>query len=115
MEKIGGNIEIVLKYETITKKPTGEQVKAWVELQTIKGFLDLMSNGKDYATYNKAMSESTHVFVCDYVSIVIPTTGKKAKATELKATIDGEDYDVQYIDDPMRLHYHLEIFLKKVA
>lgn len=108
MEKIGGNIEIVLKYETITKTPTGEQVKKWVELQTIKGFLDLMSNGKDYATYNKAMSESTHVFVCDYVSI-------PKKATELKATIDGEDYDVQYIDDPMRLHYHLEIFLKKVA
>lgn len=108
MEKIGGNIEIVLKYETITETPTGEQVKRWVELQTIKGFLDLMSSGKDYATYNKAMSESTHVFVCDYVSI-------SKKATELKATIDGEDYDVQYIDDPMRLHYHLEIFLKKVA
>ena len=108
MEKIAGHIEIVLKYETKTETPTGEQVKAWVELQTIKGFLDLMSNGKDYATYNKAMSESTHVFVCDYVSI-------PNNATALKATIDGEDYDVQYIDDPMRLHYHLEIFLKKVA
>lgn len=108
MEKIGGNIDCVLKYESITETPTGEQVKAWVELQTIKGFLDLMSNGKDYATYNKAMSESTHVFVCDYVSI-------PKKATELKATIDGEDYDVQYIDNPMRLNYHLEIFLKKVA
>ena len=34
---------------------------------------------------------------------------------ELKATIDGEDYDVTYIDDPMKLHYHLEIFLKKVG
>lgn len=108
MEKIGGNIDCVLKYERATKTPTGEYVKERVELQTIKGFLDLMSNGKDYATYNKAMSESTHIFVCDYVSIA-------KKATELKATIDGEDYDVQYIDDPMRLHYHLEIFLKKVA
>lgn len=114
MEKIGGNIDCVLKYESITETPTGEQVKAWVDLQTIKGFLDLMSNGKDYATYNKAMIESTHVFVCDFVSIVLPT-GKKAKATELKATIDGEDYDVQYIDNPMQLNYHLEIFLKKVA
>lgn len=115
MEKIGENIEIVLKYETITETPTGEQVKEWVELQTIKGFLDLMSSGKDYATYNKAMSESTHIFVCDYVSIILPTTGKKAKATELKATIGGEDYDVTYIDNPMQLNYHLEIFLKKVA
>lgn len=108
MKKIGGNIDCVLKYESIATQPTGEQVKTWVELQTIRGFLDLMNSGKDYATYNKAMSDSTHVFVCDYVSI-------PKKATELKATIDGEDYDVQYIDDPMRLHYHLEIFLKKVA
>lgn len=121
MDKIGGNIDCVLKYESVTDSfgrfeavETGEQIKTLVELLTVKGFLDLMSNGKDYATYNKAMSESTHVFVCDYVSIVLPN-GKKAKATELKATIDGEDYDVQYIDDPMGLHYHLEIFLKKVA
>ena len=115
MEKIGGNIDCVLMYERVTKTPTGEQVKEWVELRTLTGFKDLMSNGKDYTTYNKAMSESTHIFVCDYVSIVLPTTGKKAKATEWKATIDGEKYDVQYIDDPMGLHYHLEIFLKQVA
>ena len=114
MKKIGGNIDCILKYESITTSAIGEKVKDWVELQTIHGFLDLQNQAKDFATYNKAMEDSTHVFICDYVNIVKPD-GKKARATELKATIDGEDYDVTYIDDPMKLHYHLEIFLKKVG
>lgn len=108
MKKIGGNIDCILKYEKITTSAIGEKVKDWVELQTIHGFLDLQNQAKDFATYNKAMEDSTHVFICDYVNI-------PKKATELKAVIDGEDYDVTYIDDPMKLHYHLEIFLKKVG
>ena len=113
MKKIGGNIDCVLKIESITTSAIGEKVKGWVDLITLHGFLDLQNQGKDFATYNKAMEDSTHVFVCDYVNIV--KDGKKAKATELRATIDGEDYDVTYIDDPMNLHYQLEIFLKRVA
>ena len=108
MSKIGGNVDCVLKYETFTTSIIGERVKDWVNLQTIHGFLDLMNNGKDFATYNKAMEDSTHVFICDYVSI-------SKSATELKATINGKDYDVTYIDNPMELHKHLEIFLKREA
>lgn len=114
MVNIGGNIDCVLKYESIETTEIGEQVTSWVDLLTINGFLDLMNYSKDFATYNKAMEDSTHVFICDYVSIV-DKNGNKKRATELKAVIDGEDYDVTYIDDPMNLHYHLEIFLKKVA
>lgn len=114
MNEINGNIDCVLKLENVTTSAIGEKVKGWVDLITLNGFLDLMNQGKDFATYNKAMEDSTHVFICDYVNIV-KKDGKKAKATELKATIDGEDYDVTYIDDPMQLHKHLEIFLKKVG
>ncbi len=109
MKNIGGNIDCILKYEDVTTNAIGEKVKNWDNvLLVVHGFLDLMNNGKDYTTYNKAMEDSTHVFICDYVSI-------SKKATELKATIDGKNYDVTYIDDPMGLHYHLEIFLKRVA
>lgn len=114
MDGIGGNIDCVLKIENVTTTAIGEKVKGWEDLLTLHGFLDLMNDGKDYATYNKAMEDSTHVFICDYVSIV-KSDGKEAKATELKATIDGEDYDVTYIDDPMGLHKHLEIFLRRVG
>lgn len=106
--KIGGNINCVLKYESVTTSAIGEDVTEWVELQTIRGFLDLLNQGKDFATYNRAMEDSTHVFICDYVSI-------SKKATELKATINGVDYDVTYIDNPMELNKHLEIFLKRVG
>ena len=114
MEKIGGNIDCILKIEEVTTSAIGEKVKKWVDLITINGFLDLQNQNKDFANYNKAMEDSTHVFICDYVSIT-DKNGKKIKATKLKATIDGDDYDVTYIDDPMQLHYHLEIFLKRVG
>lgn len=108
MKKIGGNVDCVLKYQTIAEDATGEQATNWLELQTIRGFLDLMNSGKDFATYNKAMLDSTHVFVCDYVNIT-------KSATELRASINGLDYDVTFIDNPMGLNYHLEIFLKRVG
>lgn len=108
MNKIGGNVDCVLSYAETTTSAIGEDVTSWRELQTIRGFLDLANNGKDFATYNRAMQDSTHIFICDYVSI-------SRKATELKATINGEDYDVTYIDNPMNLNYHLEIYLKRVG
>ena len=108
MKKIGGNIDLVLEYQEVTTTEIGEQVTTWVPLQTIRGFLDLMNQGKDFATYNKAMEDSTHIFICDYVSI-------DKKATELRGAVNGEYYDITYIDNPMQLNYHLEIFLKRVA
>ena len=112
MNKIGGNIDCVLKYQSVTRSAIGEDVSAWVELQTIKGFLDLMTNGKNYDAYNKAVVDSTHVFICDYVSI--QTQDENGKERQLQAVINGKTYDVQYIDNPQELNYHLEIFLKKV-
>ena len=70
MNRIGGNIDCVLKYQSVTRSAIGEDVAAWVELQTIRGFLDLMTNGKNYDAYNKAVVDSTHVFICDFVEVV---------------------------------------------
>ena len=113
MKKIGGNVDCVLKYQSTTQSDIGEDVVDWVELQTIKGFLDLMNSGKEYANYNKPTEDSTHVFVCDYVSI--EKKDQNGNDRQFKATIDGEDFDVTYIDDPMKLHYQLEIFLRRVV
>lgn len=113
MSKIGGNTDLVLKYETFTTNAIGEQVKDWVELQTIRGFIDLMTQSKDYANYNKAMENSTHVFISDYVSIA--TKDENGKKRDFKAVVDGDEYDVTYIDNPMKLNKHLEIFLEKVG
>lgn len=108
MEKINGNTNCILKYYTTKTNAIGEGVKEWVEYITLKdGFLDMLNYSKEYVNYNKATAESTNVFICDYVSI-------DKKPEELRATINGVDYDVTFIDDPMGLHYHLEVFLKAV-
>ena len=112
MNKIGGNIDCVLRYQTVKRSAIGEDITVWVELQKIRGFLDLMTTGKIYDAYNRAVIDSTHVFICDYVSI--PTRNNDGKEIQLQAVINGKTYDVQYIDNPQELNYHLEIFLKKV-
>lgn len=105
---IGGNIDLVLKTKTSTKNEIGEKVPSWVEYKTIHGFLDLMSENTGRNTYNSKIIESSHVFVCDYVEI-------NKKTTELKAYCNNQEFDITYIDDPMNLHKHLEIFLDYVG
>lgn len=105
---IGGNIDLVLKTKTSTKNEIGENVLDWVDYKTIHGFLDLMSENTGRNTYNSKIIESSHVFVCDYVEI-------DKKTTELKAYYNNQEFDITYIDDPMNLHKHLEIFLDYIG
>lgn len=105
---IGGNIELELQIKDgETKNELSEQVTGWKQHKTLWGFLDLSSGSTNYTNYNAKIEESTHVFICDYTEI-------GARDTELRAVCNGAMYDVTYIDDPMNLHEHLEIFLKKV-
>lgn len=112
MNSIGGNI--TAQYQVKTEKGRnrlGENVVDWVTVNEIRGFLDLsnsVANGANYSTYNAKIQESTHVFICDYVSI-------DKNVSDKRMLIDGEKYDVKLIDDPMNLHEHLEIFLEFVG
>ena len=75
----------------------------------LNGWLDLMSsgNGPAFATYSAPIAESTHVFLSDYDATVAAAAGQACRAT-----INGQRYAVQLIDDPMGLHQQLEIYLK---
>ena len=105
MEKISGNTDLVLKIKSQTENEIGEKVTSWVDYKTIHGFMDFMSETTGRTNYNSKIVESTHVFVCDYVEI-------DKSETELMAYHNNKEYEITYIDDPMGLHYHLEIFLK---
>lgn len=107
MKSIGGNTKGVLQISTVSKNAIGEHVKAWADAITLTGFLDSVGGSAQYQTYNAKILESTDVFVCDYVLIPDSVT-----AENTRMLIDGLPYDVTFIDDPMRLHKHLEIFLK---
>ena len=108
MKKIGGNTDLILKIKSQIENEIGEKVTAWVDYKTIHGFIDFMSETTDRIKYNSKIVESTHVFVCDYVDI-------DKSETKLKAYHNNKEYEITYIDDPMELHYQLEIFLKYIG
>lgn len=110
MARIGGNttasIERCTKYE---KNEAGESVPVWAHVGDLTGWLDLYGDrgGPNYGTYNAPIAESSHMFIADYDAIIAG-----AKYDTCRATINGQRYDVQLIDDPMEMHKQLEIYLK---
>ena len=109
MNKIGGNTDLVLKVKTQTENEIGEKTTAaLIDYKTIHGFMDFLSESTGRTNFNSKIVESTHVFLCDYVEI-------DKSITELTAFINDKEYEITYIDDPMNLHYHLEIFLKYIG
>lgn len=77
---------------------------ALVDFMTVNGYIDLIS-GTDQAINQKAIvEESTH-----YAIIPRYATGIE-KDMELTDE-QGKTYAITYVDDPMGLHHHLEIYL----
>ena len=105
---IGGNTSIQIQISTTKKNTIGEGVKAWETVQTIHGWLDLQSGESGYQNFNAKIQESTHVFVSDYVALDASIKAENSRVVDE----DGLIYDVMLIDDPMKMHKQLEIYLK---
>lgn len=113
---IEGNTTAVLQVSITTKNEIGESVKAWHDVWSQNGWIDLSSGDSKHTTYNSKIQESTHVFICDYKAISGTFTfgGKtvKVSAESTRMVANSQAYDVMLIDDPMELHQQLEIYLK---
>lgn len=105
---IGGNIQATLQIKKTEKNEIGESVESYEDYQTLKGFIDFMSGSADTVNYNAKLEETTHVFICDYVPISL-------QESECRMMIKSKPYEVTFIDNPMELNQHLEIFLKYVG
>ncbi len=103
---IGGNTTGTIQIRTTTKNDIGESIKTWNDTQTITGWLDFMSGDARYNTYNAKIQESTHLFICDYLDL-----DARIKSENSRMIVNGSVYDITYIDNPMGLNQHLEIFL----
>ena len=106
---IGGNttIKIQIKDGFVTDS-IGKKIPNWVTVQELFGFVDLSSGDSPLTTYNAKIVESTHIFMSDWVQL-----DERIKAENCRVVDEqGAIYDVKYIDDPMWLHRHFEIFLK---
>ena len=97
---IGGNVYAFIQCRTVETDEIGAQVGTWVDVQKVRGWLDLTGGDSKHTNYNAKLQESTHVFVAEYVAL------------NSRAVIAGKRYDVLLIDDPMDMHKQLEIYLK---
>ena len=112
---IGGNKEAVIQVKAITNNEIGEGVPAWVNALPVMGWLDLLTGDSESEKYNAKMQESTHIFLCDYFSLIYYADEKeeiKITPENSRIIVEGEIYEVTLYDDPMGLHEQLEIFLK---
>lgn len=109
MKGIGGSTKAVIQTYTVTKNEIGEQVKSWVDKQTLKGWLDLQTGDSKYTTYSAKIQESTHIFIADYVQLA---AGIQAENSRM--IINDKRYDILLIDNPMEMcsGSQLEIYLK---
>lgn len=109
MKGIGGNITASIQVFTVTKNEIGEPVKAWKDVQTIKGWLDLQGGDSKYNAFHAKIQESTHVFIADFVKLA-----DGIQAENSRMTINGKRYDILLIDNPMEMGSgsQLEFYLK---
>lgn len=106
---IGGNLEATIQIKTTTENELGEDIPTWNDFTSLKGWLDLSSGTSTYS-HNTKTEESSHVFIADYNKTV-----RKLDLAKCRLVIDSRIYEITFIDDPMELHDHLEIFLKLVG
>ena len=74
------------------------------DFTTVKGYIDLTSGTDQAVNQNAFIKESTHyAIIPQYVSGI----------TEDMELVDeqGNTYSITYVDDPMGIHHHLEIYL----
>lgn len=98
MRGIGGNTTATIQVFTASKNEIGENVKAWRDVQTIKGWLDLSAGEARYTTFNAKIQESTHIFIADYVAL-----DHRITAETSRMSIGGKTYDILLIDNPMEM------------
>ena len=105
---IDGNQTVQLQVASVVKNGLGEGIESWKTVPSIRGWLDLSSGDSSRTTYNAKIQESTPVCGSDYVKL---NASSKAENSRL-IDEDGLIYDVLLIDDPMKFHKQLEIYLK---
>lgn len=109
MKGIGGNIRATIQVCTSASNEIGETVQTWIDVQTIKGWLDLSSGEARYTTFNAKIQESTHMFIADYVSL-----DSRISAESARMIINDKRYDILLIDNPMEMQSgsQLEFYLR---
>lgn len=84
----------------------GGVIQEWKFHTEINGYMDMVT-GRENTTQNTFTEESTHVLVTDHANYDVTKADKLVSG--------GIGYEITFVDDPMGIGRHLEIYLKQVA
>lgn len=112
MNGIGGNTVAEVQIRDVQKNAIGEDVTAWVTVQTLTGWLDLSATNMisaGWQTFHAKVQDSTHIFIADYTPLDSSVT-----VANSRLVINGEAFDVRLYDNPMGMKdgSQWEIYLK---
>lgn len=108
---IGGNTTAVLMRAVKTKDKNGNAVAGNPQqLIEVIGWLDYQAGQPSHLTYQAKLADTTHLWLCDYSAVL---AGFKVQG--LSMVIGSDTYEVLFIDDPMGIHDHLEVYLRYVG
>lgn len=109
MGRINGNTKAVVQVKETGKDEYQADRVRWKDAFSLRGVLDLLDGGINFKMMSR-VEDADYIFLCDYFSPAY--NGEKLTGENSRLLIDGEVYEVELFDDPMRLHEHLEIYLK---
>ena len=113
---IGGNITAILQIKnTTTRNEIGEAIETWTDIGQVKGWLDYASGQADVQQYKGKVEDTTHFFLCDHFRWMDVTQGHGITSENCRIVVNGKIFNILYIDNPMELNQHMEVFLQYVG
>lgn len=110
MGHIVGNVDALVQIRSVTQDEYKADRITWRDAFTIKnGVLDLLDAGMNFKMMRR-IEDSDYIFLCSYFAPEF--AGERLTTENSRLLIDGEIYEVKLFDDVMRLHEHMEIYLK---
>lgn len=103
----------MLPFEILREKKTGKfdernnPIVEWLVVHELSGFMDMIT-GSDEQTYqNSLIATSQQVLISEDVSFPVLTTDR------IRNPRTGVEFEITFVDDPMELEHHLEIYCKR--
>lgn len=99
--------EMTVQSATETSDGIGGVISTWSDRITLTGYIDMV-NGSDLptgVTDNAFIENSTHV-------AIIPDGAPGPVTDKDRIVCKGRAYDITFVDDPLGIGHHLEIYLR---
>lgn len=99
-----GATPFLIKQKTSTPDSIGGSIETWSDVKMIHGYIDMLTGSDQNNAQNAFIEQSTHI-------LIVPTytDGISDKMRVVDAM--GRYYNVTYVDDPVGVKHHLEIYL----